>query len=84
MTHSPQNRLFSKLKHGYIIQLTLIVSNSVDSTHVLTGKFDLANANNMAFYILGPKLLIETTEISTHPNSTQQDAIKVGSGHVFA
>jgi hypothetical protein len=27
----------------------------------------------MAFYISGPKLLFETTEISTHPNSTQQE-----------
>ena len=26
----------------------------------------------MVFYISGPKLLFETTEISTHPNSTQQ------------
>ena len=25
----------------------------------------------MAFYILGPKLLFETTEISTRPNSTR-------------
>jgi hypothetical protein len=33
--------------------------------HVLTGKFDLTNVNNMAFYISGPKLLFETTEIST-------------------
>ena len=28
----------------------------------------------MAFYILEPKLLFETTEISTHPNSTQQES----------
>ena len=28
----------------------------------------------MAFYISGPKLLFETTEISTHPNSTQQES----------
>ena len=28
----------------------------------------------MAFYILGPTLLFETTEISTHPNSTQQES----------
>ena len=28
----------------------------------------------MAFYISGPKLLYETTEISTHPNSTQQES----------
>jgi len=28
----------------------------------------------MAFYIPGPKLLFETTEISTHPNSTQQES----------
>jgi hypothetical protein len=27
----------------------------------------------MAFYISGPKLLFETTEISTHPNSTQPE-----------
>ena len=27
----------------------------------------------MAFYISGPKLLFETTEISTHSNSTQQE-----------
>jgi hypothetical protein len=27
----------------------------------------------MAFYISGPKLLFETTEISTHPNSIQQE-----------
>jgi hypothetical protein len=27
----------------------------------------------MAFYISGPKLLFETTEISIHPNSTQQE-----------
>jgi hypothetical protein len=40
----------------------------------LTGKFDLTNVNNMAFYISGPKLLFETTEISTHPNSTQQES----------
>jgi hypothetical protein len=44
---------------------------SQGNTHVLTGKFDLTNVNNMAFYISGPKLLFETTEISTHPNSTQ-------------
>jgi hypothetical protein len=37
----------------------LIPSN----THVLTGKFDLTNVNNMAFYISGPKFLFETTEI---------------------
>jgi hypothetical protein len=55
------------------IQLTLVVSNSVDS-HVLTDKFDLTNVNNMVFYISGPKLLFETTEISTHPNSTQQES----------
>ena len=41
---------------------------------LLTGKFDLTNVNNMAFYIYGPKLLFETTEISTHPNSTQQES----------
>ena len=40
----------------------------------MTGKFDLTNGNNMAFYISGPKLLFETTEISTHPNSTQQES----------
>jgi hypothetical protein len=40
----------------------------------LTGKFDLTNVNNMAFYISGPKVLFETTEISTHPNSTQQES----------
>ena len=28
----------------------------------------------MAFYISGPKLLFQTTEISTHPNSTQQES----------
>ena len=28
----------------------------------------------MVFYISGPKLLFETTEISTHPNSTQQES----------
>ena len=28
----------------------------------------------MAFYISGPKFLFETTEISTHPNSTQQES----------
>ena len=28
----------------------------------------------MAFYISRPKLLFETTEISTHPNSTQQES----------
>ena len=28
----------------------------------------------MAFYISGPKLLFETTEISIHPNSTQQES----------
>ena len=27
----------------------------------------------MAFYISGPKHLFETTEISTHPNSTQPE-----------
>jgi hypothetical protein len=37
-------------------------------------KFDLTNVN-MVFYILGPKSLFETTEISTHPNSTQQESI---------
>ena len=47
---------------------------SEGNTHVLTGKFDLTNVNNMAFYISGPKLLFETTEISTHPNSTQQES----------
>ena len=31
----------------------------------MTGKFDLTNVNNMAFYISGPQLLFETTEIST-------------------
>ena len=40
----------------------------------MTGKFDLMNVNNMAFYISGPKLLFETTEISTHPNSIQQES----------
>jgi hypothetical protein len=45
-----------------------------NNTHVLTGKFDLTNVNNMAFYISGPKLLFKTTEISTHPNSTQQES----------
>jgi hypothetical protein len=35
---SPQNILFSKLKHGYIIQLTLIVSNSVESNFYLNPK----------------------------------------------
>ena len=40
----------------------------------MTGKFDLTNVNNMAFYISGPKLLFKTTEISTHPNSTQQES----------
>ena len=40
----------------------------------MTGTFDLTNVNNMAFYISGPKLLFETTEISTHPNSTQQES----------
>ena len=43
-------------------------------THVLTGKFDLTNVNNMTFYISGPKLLLATTEISTHPNSTQHES----------
>jgi hypothetical protein len=47
---------------------------NVCKTHVLTGKFDLTNVNNMAFYISGPKLLFETTEISTHPNLTQQES----------
>jgi hypothetical protein len=28
----------------------------------------------MAFYISEPKLLFETTEISTHPNLTQQES----------
>ena len=40
----------------------------------MTDKFDLTNVNNMVFYISGPKLLFETTEISTHPNSTQQES----------
>ena len=40
----------------------------------MTGKFDLTNVNDIAFYISGPKLLFETTEISTHPNSTQQES----------
>ena len=40
----------------------------------MIGKFDLTNVNNMAFYISGPKLLFETTEISTQPNSTQQES----------
>jgi hypothetical protein len=44
----------------------------------LTDKFDLTNVNNMVFYISGPKLLFETTEISTHPNSTQQ-----GSNYIY-
>ena len=39
------------------------------NTHVLTGKFDLTNVNNMAFYISGPKLSFETTEISTQQES---------------
>ena len=47
---------------------------SQGNTHVLTDKFDLTNVNNMVFYISGPKLLFETTEISTHPNSTQQES----------
>jgi hypothetical protein len=47
--------------------------------HVLRGKFDLTNVNNMAFYISGPKLLFEITEISTHPNSTQQ-----GSNYIYS
>jgi hypothetical protein len=29
----------------------------------------------MAFYISGPKLLFETTKISTLPNSTQQEVV---------
>jgi hypothetical protein len=37
-------------------------------------KFDLTNVNNMVFYISGPKILFETTEISTHQNSTQQES----------
>ena len=40
----------------------------------MTVKFDLTNVNNMAFYNSGPKLLFETTEISTLPNSTQQES----------
>jgi hypothetical protein len=44
----------------------------VESNFYRTGKFDLTNVNNMAFS--GPKLLFETTEISTHPNSTQQES----------
>ena len=47
---------------------------SQGNTHVLTGKFNLTNVNNMAFYISGPKLLFETTEISTHPNWTQLES----------
>jgi hypothetical protein len=35
----------------------------------LTGKFDLTNVNNLAFYISGPKLLFETTVISTQQES---------------
>jgi hypothetical protein len=35
----------------------------------LTDKFDLTNVNNMVFYISGPKLLFETTEISTQQES---------------
>jgi hypothetical protein len=54
----------------FTCDLILIPGN----THVLIGNFDLANVNNMAFYISGPKLLFETTEISTHPNSTQQES----------
>ena len=42
---------------------------SQGNTHVLTGKFDLTNVNNMAFSISGPKLLFETTEISTRQES---------------
>jgi hypothetical protein len=32
----------------------------------------------MAFYISGPKVLFETTEISTHPNSTQSNTRQNG------
>ena len=35
----------------------------------MTGKFDLTNVNKMAFYILGPNLLFETTDISTQQES---------------
>jgi hypothetical protein len=65
--------IYNYLKHNICLtktkiqlHMTLIVSNSVDSNfHVLTGKFDLTNVNNMAFYISRPKLLFEKTEIST-------------------
>jgi uncharacterized protein involved in cysteine biosynthesis len=50
-----------------IYNFTPVESNSDES------KFRLSRVNNTAFYISGPKLLFETTEISTRPNSTQQE-----------
>ena len=73
-----RNRYFSivffKSPTFEVILYNLNIMHIQGNTHVLTGKFDLTNVNNMAFYISGPKLLFETTEISTHPNSTQQES----------
>jgi hypothetical protein len=55
---------------------------SQGNTHVLTDKFDLTNVNNMVFYISGTKLLFETTEISTHPNSTRFIISALGSAYI--
>ena len=32
----------------------------------MTGKFDLTNINNMAFYISGPKLLFDSTGVKLY------------------
>jgi hypothetical protein len=56
----------------YNKKLSIHIISALGSAYindVLTGKFDLTNVNNMAFYISGPKLLFETIEISTHPKS---------------
>ena len=53
----------------------MIRFESQGNTHVLTGKFDLTNVNKRRKGDnSGPKLLFETTEISSHSNSTQQES----------
>jgi hypothetical protein len=73
-----RNRYFSivffKSPTFEVILYNLNIMHIQGNTNVLTCKFDLTNVNNMAFYISGPKLLFETTEISTYPNSTKQES----------
>ena len=73
-----RNRYFSivffKSPTFEVILYNLNIMHIQGNTNVLTCKFDLTNVNNMAFYISRPNLLFETTEISTYPNSTQQES----------